>query len=161
MSSRGGKLAPDVNRYVRSSNGVCSLLAATPSCAKRHPRDPRSCLTLGIRTTKIERPPLQMKNRPLQWTIANFCHLQSSVREESEVTSRLRCRRHARSWMHADAICSYNVTPEELFDLFGKFGPIRYAIPRHPLLMCLEPGCFLPCFRGLCLSANECALLLT
>jgi RNA recognition motif-containing protein len=22
---------------------------------------------------------------------------------------------------------SYNVTPEELFDLFGKFGPIRYA----------------------------------
>jgi RNA recognition motif-containing protein len=24
---------------------------------------------------------------------------------------------------------SYNVTPEELFDLFGKFGPIRY-VPR-------------------------------
>jgi len=23
---------------------------------------------------------------------------------------------------------SYNVTPEELFDLFGKFGPIRYSI---------------------------------
>lgn len=23
--------------------------------------------------------------------------------------------------------CSYNVTPEELFDLFGKFGPIRYV----------------------------------
>lgn len=23
---------------------------------------------------------------------------------------------------------SYNVTPEELFDLFGKFGPIRYAL---------------------------------
>jgi RNA recognition motif-containing protein len=22
---------------------------------------------------------------------------------------------------------SYNVTPEELFDLFGKFGPIRYV----------------------------------
>lgn len=22
---------------------------------------------------------------------------------------------------------SYNVTPEELFDLFGKFGPVRYA----------------------------------
>ena len=21
--------------------------------------------------------------------------------------------------------CSYNVAPEELFDLFGKFGPIR------------------------------------
>ena len=21
---------------------------------------------------------------------------------------------------------SYNVTPDELFDLFGKFGPIRY-----------------------------------
>lgn len=25
---------------------------------------------------------------------------------------------------------SYNVTPEELFDLFGKFGPIRYASNR-------------------------------
>jgi len=25
-------------------------------------------------------------------------------------------------------ICSYNVSPEELFDLFGKFGPIRYAV---------------------------------
>ena len=25
------------------------------------------------------------------------------------------------------AHCSYNVTPEELFDLFGKFGPVRYA----------------------------------
>jgi len=23
---------------------------------------------------------------------------------------------------------SYNVTPEELFDLFGKFGPIRYVL---------------------------------
>jgi len=23
---------------------------------------------------------------------------------------------------------SYTVTPEELFDLFGKFGPIRYAV---------------------------------
>jgi RNA recognition motif-containing protein len=22
---------------------------------------------------------------------------------------------------------SYNVTPEELFDLFGKYGPIRYV----------------------------------
>jgi len=22
---------------------------------------------------------------------------------------------------------SYNVTPEELFDLFGKFGPVRYV----------------------------------
>ena len=26
------------------------------------------------------------------------------------------------------AHCSYNVTPEELFDLFGKFGPVRYAM---------------------------------
>jgi pre-mRNA branch site protein p14 len=26
---------------------------------------------------------------------------------------------------------SYNVTPEELFDLFGKFGPIRY-VQRRP-----------------------------
>jgi RNA recognition motif-containing protein len=25
------------------------------------------------------------------------------------------------------SISSYNVSPEELFDLFGKFGPIRYA----------------------------------
>lgn len=25
-------------------------------------------------------------------------------------------------------IFSYNVTPEELFDLFGKFGPIRYDL---------------------------------
>jgi RNA recognition motif-containing protein len=24
---------------------------------------------------------------------------------------------------------SYNVTPEELFDLFGKFGPIRQVPP--------------------------------
>lgn len=22
---------------------------------------------------------------------------------------------------------SYNVTPDELFDLFGKFGPVRYV----------------------------------
>ena len=29
---------------------------------------------------------------------------------------------------------SYNVTPEDLFDLFGKFGPIRYAF--HPHLLC-------------------------
>lgn len=33
-----------------------------------------------------------------------------------------------------DIICvltrgySYNVTPEELFDLFGKFGPVRYVL---------------------------------
>lgn len=26
---------------------------------------------------------------------------------------------------------SYNVTPEELFDLFGKFGPIRYGSIQH------------------------------
>jgi RNA recognition motif-containing protein len=26
---------------------------------------------------------------------------------------------------------SYNVTPEELFDLFGKFGPIRYTPRSH------------------------------
>lgn len=26
----------------------------------------------------------------------------------------------------ADRPLSYNVTPEEMFDLFGKFGPIRY-----------------------------------
>lgn len=25
--------------------------------------------------------------------------------------------------------CSYNVTPEELFELFGKYGPIRYVAP--------------------------------
>ena len=24
-------------------------------------------------------------------------------------------------------VLSYNVTPEELFDLFGKFGPVRYV----------------------------------
>ena len=40
-------------------------------------------------------------------------------------------------WQMADGIggneglrltgSSYNVTPEELFDLFGKFGPIRYV----------------------------------
>lgn len=24
---------------------------------------------------------------------------------------------------------SYNVTPEELFELFGKYGPIRYVAP--------------------------------
>jgi RNA recognition motif-containing protein len=24
-------------------------------------------------------------------------------------------------------IPSFNVTPEELFDLFGKFGPVRYV----------------------------------
>ncbi|KAL9053276.1 MAG: hypothetical protein Q9162_004884 [Coniocarpon cinnabarinum] len=38
---------------------------------------------------------------------------------------------------------SYNVTPEELFDLFGKFGPIRYTHPsywrgvRAPFAMCI------------------------
>lgn len=31
---------------------------------------------------------------------------------------------------------SYNVTPEELFDLFGKFGPIRYATS----VELLDPG---------------------
>jgi pre-mRNA branch site protein p14 len=28
--------------------------------------------------------------------------------------------------------CSFNVTPEELFDLFGKFGPVRYVGLRFP-----------------------------
>lgn len=51
-------------------------------------------------------------------------HRQSSVRKELEV------------WFAPEPIvaipivsnlCSYNVTPEELFDLFGKFGPIRYG----------------------------------
>ena len=28
---------------------------------------------------------------------------------------------------------SYNVTPEELFDLFGKFGPVRYVTNPHLL----------------------------
>ena len=32
--------------------------------------------------------------------------------------------RSRNSWLTAT---SYNVTPEELFDLFGKFGPIRYV----------------------------------
>ncbi len=32
---------------------------------------------------------------------------------------------------------SYNVTPEELFDLFGKFGPIRYAPSVPPLPACV------------------------
>ena len=27
-------------------------------------------------------------------------------------------------WLIQD---SFNVTPEELFDLFGKFGPVRYV----------------------------------
>jgi RNA recognition motif-containing protein len=31
--------------------------------------------------------------------------------------------------------CSYNVTPEELFDLFGKFGPIRYVTTQIELQM--------------------------
>ncbi|KKA29383.1 hypothetical protein TD95_004034, partial [Thielaviopsis punctulata] len=30
----------------------------------------------------------------------------------------------ANRWL-TSITCSYNVTPEELFDLFGKFGPIR------------------------------------
>lgn len=30
--------------------------------------------------------------------------------------------RHDADWPH-----SFNVTPEELFDLFGKFGPVRYV----------------------------------
>jgi RNA recognition motif-containing protein len=35
--------------------------------------------------------------------------------------------------------CSFNVTPEELFDLFGKFGPVRYAI--YPaLVLCALPA---------------------
>jgi RNA recognition motif-containing protein len=29
--------------------------------------------------------------------------------------------------MLTDFLNSYNVNPEELFDLFGKFGPIRYV----------------------------------
>ena len=28
---------------------------------------------------------------------------------------------------------SYNVTPEELFDLFGKFGPVRYVYLLRPV----------------------------
>ena len=28
---------------------------------------------------------------------------------------------------------SYNVTPEELFELFGKFGPVRYVVRRTAL----------------------------
>lgn len=31
------------------------------------------------------------------------------------------------SWRSGLIPSSFNVTPEELFDLFGKFGPVRYA----------------------------------
>ncbi|KAJ5387366.1 hypothetical protein N7509_009907 [Penicillium cosmopolitanum] len=31
---------------------------------------------------------------------------------------------------------NYNVTAEQLFDLFGKFGPIRYGIARVPSFLC-------------------------
>lgn len=34
-----------------------------------------------------------------------------------------------------DANTSYNVTPEELFDLFGKFGPVRYVQSWSDMLM--------------------------
>jgi RNA recognition motif-containing protein len=31
--------------------------------------------------------------------------------------------------LQANSVHSFNVTPEELFDLFGKFGPVRYVSP--------------------------------
>src|SRR5690554_5493510 len=59
-----------------------------------------------------------------------FCS-QSSVRKELEVSLSsstddppINTRYRSNHQWH-----SYNVTPEELFDLFGKFGPIRYASP--------------------------------
>jgi RNA recognition motif-containing protein len=86
--SRGGKLAPEVNRYVLDGD------------AKK-----RSCANLP----------------------------QSFVRQESKVrrfSSRygMECNRMI-GIGHMLMDYSYNVTPEELFDLFGKFGPIRY-VPR-------------------------------
>ncbi|CAO2654380.1 Nn.00g111130.m01.CDS01 [Neocucurbitaria sp. VM-36] len=37
---------------------------------------------------------------------------------------------------------SFNVTPEELFDLFGKFGPVRYVDPLCALAHSRLPICF-------------------
>jgi hypothetical protein len=60
-------------------------------------------------------------------------HGQSFVRKESKVC----CRRPCQSPPCLRGPCSnlgpsYNVTPEELFDLFGKYGPIRYVdLARH------------------------------
>ena len=36
-----------------------------------------------------------------------------------------------RAW-RANGNYSYNVTAEELFDLFGKFGPVRYVMAKAP-----------------------------
>ena len=43
---------------------------------------------------------------------------------------------------HVLTIFSYNVTAEELFDLFGKFGPIRYAFDIRVALTNLSAGQF-------------------
>jgi len=60
---------------------------------------------------------------------ANHDLRQSFVRQESKVC-RPRPLLPRRQWLTGT---SYNVTPEELFDLFGKYGPIRYALLRASL----------------------------
>jgi hypothetical protein len=52
--------------------------------------------------------------------------LKRAICEELEV--RVPC---SSSLIHTHSDYSYNVTSEELFDLFGKFGPIRYAFIAH------------------------------
>lgn len=54
-----------------------------------------------------------------------WCHVQSFVRQESKVRPLLVIPTF--EGIGADYPGSYNVTPEELFELFGKYGPIRYV----------------------------------
>jgi len=78
--SRGGKLAPEVNRYVRR---------------------PPSFTTLTF---------------PL---LPGHCLSRTSGPSRSDSATRIRASAYQPH--------SYNVTSEELFELFGKFGPVRYA----------------------------------
>jgi RNA recognition motif-containing protein len=57
--------------------------------------------------------------------------LQSSVRKEPEVRKTPSKRNEAERSIAEPklTLChSYNVSPEDLFDLFGKFGPIRFVV---------------------------------
>ena len=62
-------------------------------------------------------------SRPVHTTSANPPLLQSSLRKEPEVGTA--CVHVRRGLVLIPT--SFNVTPEELFDLFGKFGPVRYV----------------------------------
>lgn len=105
--SRGGKLAPEVNRYV----GARSL----------HPVM-KQALTSDVAQRSLRQEP----------EVHTHLHPVSRVGIASETAAYIEN--------------SYNVTPEELFDLFGKFGPVRYVLSAslrpHPFsrIMARDPA---------------------